>query len=196
MTNEKMLKYLQEEQAHGFNYAECKKLIEEIKADILHDEAKKSKRLNPQKAALRIIKSAKTTGRPYLFGAFMEDDKQYVCDGARAVEFFEALPLPPTPDPNNPNRINVKKIIDTVQNEATTHLQLPGITYLRAYVKTNKNQFYDFGKNCPAVNPKYLLDIMEALPECTAKASRPLAPIYFEAPTGRALLFPVHKQED
>lgn len=53
---------------------------------------------------------------------------------------------------------------------------------------------FNWGDGCPMVNALYLLDVLEALPGCTA-ACRPseLSSVYFHSPDGDALIMPIRK---
>ena len=84
-------------------------------------------------------------------------------------------------------------------------LQFPSIGEFRAYIVAHKVRRgrktgcepYCLG-DCVWCDPKYLLDILQALPECTAHMPKSLTScIYFTEPNGDdGLLLPVRHYED
>lgn len=181
-------------------------LREEAAAEIRREEAKRSGNASRQKAAERIIKSAKSAqpSRPYMHGAWIDNNKQYICDGFRVVRFNEPLPLESIPEGVEP--LNASRIIAPGMNTGAT-LDLPELGELRAHIKTEKARIkaeklrgivplWDFGDGLPAVDAQYLADMLEALPGCTATAAkdRPeLRIVYFESENGDGGLCPVKK---
>lgn len=179
-------------------------LKEEAAAEIRREEAKNGGKLNRQKAAERVIKSAKNyqSARPCFHGAWNDAaGRQCICDGFQAYRLREALPLEPIPEKEN--TLDLNRIITKNDGEP---LDLPSLAELRAYIKTEKAELkakkdksivvYDFGEGLPAVNAEYLLTALELLPGCTATASklRPLLNcIYFESSDGDGVICPVRK---
>lgn len=157
-------------------------------------------------AALRILKSADDF-RPVLKKAYKTADGVAVCDGYRAIIFNESdAPELPTNDPAAP----YPDITSILKNAAENldPLTLPTLSDLIAYIKTEKARrkaakdktpiFYHF--DGVAVNAEYLRDVMQALPEASATASRfhrDTRPLYFKAANGCGLLMPVRiRKED
>lgn len=177
----------------------------EAEAEIRHAAAKQSGNSNRQKAAERVIKSAMQDSRPALHGSWNDSNgAQYICDGFRLFKLFESLPLEKIPEDVQP--IDAARIIPTDKNAHGAVLELPSIAELKAHVKEEKARkkaikdksapVYDFGAELPAVNAQYLLDMLEVLPGCTARATaeRPkLRGIYFESVHGCGVLLPVRK---
>lgn len=178
----------------------------EAEAEIRHTAAKQSGNGNRQKAAERVIKSAMQDSRPALRGSWNDSNgAQYICDGFRLLKLLEPLPLEKIPEDVQP--IDAARIIPTDKNARGAVLELPSIAELKAYIKEEKARkkaikdksapLYDFGAELPAVNAQYLLDMLEVLPGCTARATaeRPkLRGIYFESVHGCGVLLPVRKE--
>lgn len=181
-------------------------LKQEAAAEIRRDEAKRSGTASRQKAAERIIKSAKSVQpfRPCMHGAWIDNGKQYICDGFRVVRFNEPLPLESIPEGVEP--LNASRIIAPGMNTGAT-LDLPELGELRAHIKTEKARIkaeklrgivplWDFGDGLPAVDAQYLADMLEALPGCTATVAKDypeLRIVYFESENGDGGLLPVKK---
>lgn len=180
----------------------------EAEEEIRHAAAKQSGNGNRQKAAERVIKSAKAQQqREALWGAWEDKNgAQYICDGFRLVKLFEALPLEKIREGVQP--IDAARIIPADKNARGAVLELPTVGELKAYIKEEKalkkavkdksGVLYDFGADLPAVNAQYLLDMLEVLPGCTARAAaqRPaLNQIYFESGDGCGVLLPVKRRE-
>ena len=179
-------------------------LKEEAAAEIRREEAKNGGKLNRQKAAERVIKSAKSCQPSRdCFHGFWKDSNglQCICDSFQAYRLREALPLEPIPPKASP--LDLSRVFEPNKGEA---LALPDVGELRAYIKEEKARkkatkdktppLYDFGDGLPAVNAEYLLNALELLPGCTATAShvRPLLnSIYFSSDAGDGLICPVRK---
>lgn len=178
---------------------------EEAAAEIRREEAKNGGKLNRQKAAERVIKSAKASQpfRECFHGAWTDAaGRQCLCDGFQAYRLREAIPLETIPEKETP--LDLDRIIS--KNDGET-LALPDLGELRAYIKEEKAKqkaqknktpgvLYDFGEGLPAVNAEYLLTAIELLPGCTATASKQYTEtrsIYFESGAGDGLICPVRK---
>lgn len=79
-------------------------------------------------------------------------------------------------------------------------LALPTVEELKAIIKrsneTKTAAVYDFGEELPAVNARYLLDILRIFPDATAYRSAKNtknAAIFFESTFGDGLLMPIRK---
>ena len=78
-------------------------------------------------------------------------------------------------------------------------LNLPTIAELKAFIAENKAKYGKDNRipycidNYVYVNPQYLIDFMQALPDCTAyKPDNNKSPIYFIADNGDGILLPVN----
>lgn len=178
---------------------------EEAAAEIRRAEAKNGGKLSRQKAAERVIKSAKASQpfRESFHGSWTDAaGRQCLCDGFRAYRLREALPLETIPEKETPFDLN--RII--TKNDGET-LALPDVAELRAYIKEEKARkkaikdktapTWDFGDGLPLVNAQFLLDALELLPGCSATISSrsPLVnPIYFESVHGCGILCPIRKE--
>ena len=150
------------------------------------------------RAAERIIKNA---SREAYEGAFTSGGKQCVCDGYRLVRFRDPLPLPEAA-----GGLDVEKSIGPASLYETP-LDLPTVKDLRGLIRIAKQNgtagnvfrvsrklcLYDFGPDLPTVNAQFLLDMLEALPGCTASFYKIHSPIYFTAENGDGILLPVRK---
>ena len=173
----------------------------EAAAEIRREEAKRSGTANRQKAAERVIKSARAS-MPFkeaLHGAWITaDGMQNLCDGFQAYRLREALPLEEIPA--NVQPLDIARIVLTNCGDV---VPLPELSELRAYIKTEKARkkatkdksgvIYDFGEELPQINAEYLLTALELLPNCTAYAKAKNHYIYFESEAGRGVILPIHK---
>lgn len=175
-------------------------LCANLRADMASAGNKTAGKGNLEKAMLSIIDAA---DRPGLRGAFMQDGKQCVCDGYRAIRLNDAINLP---KPEFRTEIELGKVFE--HNEAEySPLALPTIGELKTHIKItkaeNKARFgrhgaskgvtYDFGEGKPLVNAAYLLDILTAFPDATATYGRDVQPIYFASEMGDAVLMTVRR---
>lgn len=187
-------------------------LIRAIRTDMAQQYQRDDKRRTSAAAIRRIGKaSASKQGklRPHFAGAFLDEQgRQCVTDGfilLRLNKPSNALEWAQTP--NDPH------VYDTIPamlstDGATVPLTLPTAAEVRAKIASDKAKFkassrskyedfstcYNWGDGLPMVNALYLLDILEALPGCTA-ACRPneLSCVYFHSPDGDALIMPIRK---
>lgn len=150
--------------------------LKQLESDMLLEQSKKSGTKSIVTAANRIIKNAESLNKPMLEGMFTNQTRDgstlyCVCDGFVAIRFNEK-PL------------------------------LPDIGELKVYIKTHKIK----EKNNPKkvadyllneewnlwVNPQYLLNAMECLPDCKAYVANRISPIYFKAENGDGCVCPVY----
>lgn len=152
-------------------------------------------------AAKRIVKSAM---RPTLRQAFMNylpngKPRWCVCSGYVGIRFKEELPLEPMAEvpPFNMNNICVKP-------DGAKELDLPSVADVKQHIKANRVQ--DGNKMVPAdflldaelglwVNPKFLVNAMECLPNGRAWAASAIGIIYLESDDGDGVLMPVRHEE-
>ena len=213
MKAEYVLKWMTAAQGHlkqgaNGNAAEIiEALKQEAAAEIRREEAKRSGTADRQKAAERVIKSAKADKyHEALHGAWMTaDGMQNLCDGFQAYRLREALPLEEIPA--NVQPIYIDRIVITNGGDV---VPLPELSELRAYIKTEKARIkalkkskeltpdksapiWDFGDDLPQVRAEYLLNALELLPNCTAYARKKNEYIYFESDAGAGLILPIRK---
>jgi len=174
--------------------------------DDMRTEANKScGKANIEKAMRAIIKNAPDHKREFQ-GVFFSDGKQCACDGHRAMRLSKPIDLPAAPVPRT---IDFNRVFDDARHNATTPLETPTLGELKSYIKTKKAEYkakygrkasketilWHFGKDCPAVNAVYLLDILTAFPDATITFSTTTAPLYFSHADGEAVLMPVRMKE-
>lgn len=180
------------------------------KWEALIDAAQGRKRTPQEKAVARIIKSARK-GR--FQGAFEDVGKQCICDGYRLIRLSDRLNLP---------AVNAK--FDTTRaigdiSGYSVQLALPELSTLKKAVSAAKKGavetgnrihiakdfrgkvvsiWYDFGDRLPMVDAAYLVDMLEALPACSAFCSSrsSFARIYFVSGNNDGLLVPVRKTKE
>ena len=174
-------------------------LLVNVQRDVRAETAKAAGKAKPYQAALQIIKSAQ---RDALKGATIYDGVQYVCDGRRALKFNDPMDIPAIPDSVRP--IDCRPVFAAAA-AASNPLSMPDAAELKAHIKIKRAELaaagnkksavmWDFGEGAPLVDAGCLLSIIEAFPDCTARYSNLLSPLYFEAGAGAALLCPIRKK--
>ena len=145
-------------------------------------------------AVNRIYKNC-NEARPTMRGLFAYGERFVICDGFRLLRLTSDI----SSIPHVENDFDVASVMKDIGPTAET-LQLPSIGELRAHMAAKKVKC---GKKLiPGpylldgfiyVNPQYLIDMIQALPGCTAyKPKNQTAPIYFAAPNGDdGILLPV-----
>lgn len=187
-------------------------LIRAIRTDMAQQYQREDKRRTSAAALRRIGKaSASKQGklRPHFAGAFLDEQgRQCVTDGFTLLRLnTPSTVLQWAPPPNDPH------VYDTIpellnSDGATVTLNLPTAAEVRAKIASDKAKYkaeshpagdtlstcFSWGDGLPMVNALYLLDILEALPGCTA-ACRPneLSCVYFHSTDGDALIMPIRK---
>ena len=174
--------------------------------DEMRREANKANgKANIEKAMRAIIKNAPEHQRQ-LQGAFVRDGKQYACDGHRAIRLNTPIDLPAAPVPCT---TDFNRIFDEARHNATKPLETPALGELKSYIKITKAEYkakygknankktilWDFGKDRPAVNAVYLLDILTAFPDAAITCGTMTAPLYFSHADGEAILLPVRRND-
>lgn len=164
-------------------------------------------------AALRRLYNASVSKqgciRSHFAGAFLDEQgRQYITDGFTLLRLNTPSTAPQwAPPPNDPH------VYDTIpellnSDGATVTLNLPTAAEVRAKIASDRAKYkaeshpegdtlstcFSWGDGLPMVNALYLLDILEALPGCTA-ACRPgeLSLVYFHSPDGDALIMPIRR---
>lgn len=213
MTNEKLLTEItgiigvcQDDYANKMLEA----LITNIRQDMAEKAVTKQGKGTVLAAVKRILKNAEkhTSYDHALRYAAIIDGFQYICDGYHLVKFPNHLPLPELP--SGRDYLNVQQFFEVDAKNCDTNLELPDLGRLKAYIKAEKalrkaagkrgrelDIYFNFGKSEPRCNAEYLVNIMEAVPGCSAKwvNGKKIAPIYFTNGTDEAILMPVNKPD-
>ena len=184
---------------------EMNNVLKQLESDMLIEKAKKSGTKSIVTAANRIIKNAESTGRDMLMGMFTNQTRDgstlyCVCDSYVAIRFNEKPLLPEIDEKYNGQEMHLEQIVKPM--DGSKEIALPDLSELKVYIKTHKIK----EKNNPKkvadyllneelnlwVNPQYLLNAMECLPDCKAYAEDRISPIYFKAENGDGVVMPVN----
>lgn len=179
--------------------------LKQLEADMLIEQSKKSGTKSIVTAANRIIKNAESTGKEILIGMFTNQTRDgstlyCVCDSFVAIRFNEKPLLPEIDEKWHGQEMQLEQIVKPM--DGSKEIALPDIGELKVYIKTHKIK----EKNNPKkvadyllneelnlwVNPQYLLNAMECLPDCKAYAANRISPIYFKAENGDGVVMPVN----
>lgn len=179
--------------------------LKQLEADMLVEQSKKSGTKSIVTAANRIIKNAELLKKPMLEGMFTNQARDRstlycVCDSFVAIRFNEKPPLPEIDEKWHGQEMQLEQIVKPM--DGSKEIKLPDIGELKVYIKTHKIK----EKNNPKkvadyllneelnlwVNPQYLLNAMECLPDCKAYAVNRISPIYFKAENGDGVVMPVN----
>ena len=184
---------------------EMNNVLKQLEADMLIEQSKKSGTKSIVTAANRIIKNAESLKKPLLAGMFTNQTRDgstlyCVCDGFVAIRFNEKQFLPEIDSKYHGQEMQLEQIVKPM--DGSKEIVLPDIGELKVYIKTHKIK----EKNNPKkvadylldeelnlwVNPQYLLNAMECLPDCKAYAANRISPIYFKAENGDGVVMPVN----
>ena len=123
----------------------------------------------------------------------MNDDWLTVCDGYRAIQTKEPIELEMIP--SHLDALKVDRMIDDHYNKT---VKLPTISEVKQYIKMMKagsaekyiilDTEYD---EQIALNPAYLLDLLEAIPSEYGQYNSNIGPIYLENDTTRGIVLSV-----
>ena len=185
--------------------AEMDNVLEQLEADMLIEQSKKSGTKSIVTAANRIIKNAELLKKPLLAGMFTNQTRDgstlyCVCDSFVAIRFNEKPFLPEIDEKWHGQEMQLEQIVKPM--DGSKEIALPDISELKVYIKTHKIK----EKNNPKkvadyllneelnlwVNPQYLLNAMECLPDCKAYAANRVSPIYLKAENGDGVVMPVN----
>lgn len=185
--------------------AEMNNVLEQLEFDMLIEQSKKSGTKSIVTAANRIIKNAESLKKPLLAGMFTNQTRDgstlyCVCDNFVAIRFNEKPLLPEIDSKYHGQEMQLEQIVRPIYD--SKEITLPDIGKLNVYIKTHKIK----EKNNPKkvadylldeelnlwVNPQYLLNAMECLPDCKAYAANRISPIYFKAENGDGCVCPVY----
>ena len=180
-------------------------VLKSLESDMLIEQSKKSGTKSIVTAANRIIKNAESRKKPMLEGMFANHTRDgstlyCVCDSYVAIRFNEKPLLPEIDEKYHGQEMQLEQIVKPM--DGSKEIDLPDISELKVYIKTHKIK----EKNNPKkvadyllneelnlwVNPQYLLNAMECLPDCKAYAANRISPIYFKAENGDGVVMPVN----
>ena len=181
-------------------------VLKSLESDMLIEQSKKSGTKSIVTAANRIIKNAESLKRSsVLAGMFTNQTRDgstlyCVCDSYVAIRFNEKPLLPEIDEKYHGQEMQLEQIVKPM--DGSKEIALPDISELKVYIKTHKIK----EKNNPKkvadyllneelnlwVNPQYLLNAMECLPDCKAYAEDRISPIYFKAENGDGVVMPVN----
>ena len=179
--------------------------LKQLEADMLIEQSKKSGTKSIVTAANRIIKNAESLKKPLLAGMFTNQTRDgstlyCVCDSYMAIRFNEKPFLPEIDSKYHGQEMQLEQIVKLM--DGSKEIALPDISELKVYIKTHKikeknnlKKVADYLLNEELnlwVNPQYLLNAMECLPDCKAYAANRISPIYFKAANGDGVVMPVN----
>lgn len=185
--------------------AEMDNVLKQLQADMLIEQSKKFGTKSIVTAANRIIKNAELRNKPILEGMFINQTRDgstlyCVCDGYVAIRFNEKPPLPEIDEKWHGKEMNLEYVVNPT--DGSKEIVLPDIGELKVYIKTHKIKEKNNSKKVADyllneelnlwVNPQYLLNAMECLPDCKAYAEDRISPIYFKAENGDGVVMPVN----
>ena len=180
-------------------------VLKSLESDMLIEKAKKSGTKSIVTAANRIIKNAELRNKPMLAGMFTNQTRDgstlyCVCDSYVAIRFNEKPLLPEIDEKYHGQEMHLEQIIKPM--DGSKEIALPDISELKVYIKTHKIKEKNNDKKVADyllneelnlwVNPQYLLNAMECLPDCKAYAANRISPIYFKAENGDGCVCPVN----
>ena len=211
MTNEKLYDIIKSWSVkvhdEGFLMMENEMLdvLKSLETDMLLEQSKKSGTKSIVTAANRIIKNAELGNKPLLEGMFTNQTRDgstlyCVCDSYVAIRFNEKPLLPEIDEKYHGQEMQLEQIVKPM--DGSKEIALPDIGELKVYIKTHKikeknnpRKVADYMLNEELnlwVNPQYLLNAMECLPDCKAYAANRISPIYFKAENGDGVVMPVN----
>ena len=179
--------------------------LKQLESDMLIEQSKKSGAKSIVTAANRIIKNAELRNKPMLEGMFTNQTRDgstlyCVCDGFVAIRFNEKPLLPEIDEKYHGQEMQLEQIVRPIYD--SEEITLPNIDELKVYIKTHKIKEKNNDKKVADylldeelnlwVNPQYLLNAMECLPDCKAYAANRISPIYFKAENGDGVVMPVN----
>ena len=184
---------------------EMNNVLEQLEIDMLIEQSNKSGAKSIVTAANRIIKNGESLKKPLLAGMFTNQTRYgstlyCVCDSFVAIRFNDKPLLPEIDSKYHGQEMQLEQIVKPM--DGSKEIALPDIRELKVYIKTHKIK----EKNNPKkvadyllneelnlwVNPQYLLNAMECLPDCKAYAANRISPIYFKAENGDGCVCPVN----
>lgn len=185
--------------------AEMNNVLKQLEADMLIEQSKKAGTKSIVTAANRIIKNAELRNKPVLEGMFTNQTRDgltlyCVCDSFVAVRFNEKPLLPEIDEKWHGQEMQLEQIVK--KPKYGKEIVLPDIGELKVFIKTHKIKEKSNPKKVDDylldeelnlwVNPQYLLNVMECLPDCKAYAESRFGAIYFNAENGDGVVCPVN----
>lgn len=180
-------------------------VLKSLETDMFLEQSKKSGTKSIVAAANRIIKNAESRNKPMLEGMFTNQTRDgstlyCVCDNFVAIRFNENPLLPEIDEKYHGQEMQLEQIVRPIYD--SKEITLPDIGELKVYIKTHKIKEKNNSKKVADylldeelnlwVNPQYLLNVMECLPNCKAYAANRISPIYFKAENGDGCVCPVY----
>ena len=180
-------------------------VLKSLESDMLIEQSKKSGTKSIVTAVNRIVKNAESRNKPMLEGMFTNQTRDgstlyCVCDSFVAIRFNEKPLLPEIDEKYHGQEMQLEQIVKPM--EGSKEIVLPDISELKVYIKTHKIKEKNNDKKVADylldeelnlwVNPQYLLNAMECLPDCKAYAANRISPIYFKAENGDGCVCPVN----
>lgn len=157
-------------------------------------------------AIKRIFKRCKNQTRKNMHTSWIDSEgRQCFCSGVHTIRLNNKYNCFPIEEKLIP--LDLDKIINPVRNEKE-EIELPTIAEIKLYISDLKVKGikekdahlrfrYKFNNRELYVNPQLLLDMLEALPNATARYSgSSVAPIYFNAENGDGILLPVRPPKE
>ena len=185
--------------------AEMDNVLKQLEADMLIEQSKRSGTKSIVTAANRIIKNAESLKKPLLAGMFTNQTRDgstlyCVCDSFVAIRFNEKQILPEIDSKYHGQEMQLEQFVKPM--DGSKEIALPDISELKVYIKTHKIKEKNNDKKVADylldeelnlwVDPQYLLNAMECLPDCKAYAANRISPIYFKAENGDGVVMPVN----
>lgn len=179
-------------------------IAHDLRAAIAEQAEKSAGRGSAQKAMQRI---AKRSPRKNMRCAWTQDGKQYVCDGAVAIELNAPIAGLPAPE-FDLAPFDAARAIDLASPNNGAVLPVPSLSALKTHIKASRAELkaagkksncvpLDFGEELPLMNAQILADVLEIIPDATFTASSrspEFAPVYFEGAAGRGCVMPLRKR--
>ena len=180
-------------------------VLKSLESDMLIEQSKKSGTKSTVTAANRIIKNAESRNKPMLEGMFTNQTRDgstlyCVCDSYVAIRFNEKPLLPEIDEKYHGQEMQLEQIVKPM--DGSKEIALPDISELKVYIKTHKIKEKNNDKKVEDyllneelnlwVNPQYLLNAMECLPDCKAYAANRIRPLYFKSENGDGCACPVN----
>lgn len=193
-------RHLKTDEDNGFTSIAIANLVIDLKDDLAQQEAKKGGRSAALKAVNSMLKEAARSPRStVIYNAPIINGRQCICDGYRLVRLAEHLPLNVPSDPTG--YLDTDRLIHPSMFCDGNEIELPDLAKLRAYIKDFKAKrpdatpnlpVYRFGEGLPAVDARFLADMMAILPDAKAYASGERSNVAFLCKDGSdGLLLPV-----
>ena len=196
---------------HGEINAGHQLAIRAIRTDMVQQYKRDDKRRTSATALRRLYNGSVSKQewiRPHFAGAFLDEQgRQYITDGFTLLRLnTPSTALQWAPPPNDPHVYDT--IPELLNSDGTTITQLDKMVPFAQFIASDRAKYkaeshpagdtlstcFSWGDGLPMVNALYLLNILEALPGCTA-ACRPgeLSCVYFHSPDGDALIMPIRR---